>query len=92
MEIIFVKRDTSEWDFMWLWLELHALNVGLETPAVAEHNGEVWQYLGSYRNQGQTVHEFRHRYHPITKDIRLASLHASETFTEDQIEKIVKIC
>ncbi len=91
MQIIFVKRDTPEWDFMWLWLELHAINAGLENPIVAENEGEVWQYMGSFKNSNKTVHEFRHRNHPITNEVYSASLSASDTFTDDQIEKSINV-
>lgn len=91
MDFIIVKRDTSEWHFMWLWLELHEINVGLIEPTVAEHQGEVWEYMGSYRNKDNTVHEFRHRLHPSNNILTIKSLSASDSFTEDQIESIRKI-
>lgn len=72
MEIVFVKQDSAEWLFMWLWLELE----------ITEY--EVWEYVGSYRQEGKTVHEFKH-----TTTHKLISLEASETFTNDQIEKII---
>ncbi len=91
MEIVFVKRDTAVWDFMWLWLGLHSIDALLENPIIAENKGEVWQYMGSYRYNDKTVHDFRHRLHPVTNDRYLASVNASDTFNDDQIEKIVKI-
>ena len=89
MDIILIKQDTSEWDYIWLWLELHPINAGLEFPMVAENNGEVWQYTCSYRQKGKVVHEFRHRFHPVTNDVYVLNLSASETFNEKQIEKVV---
>lgn len=74
MEIVFVKRDSAEWLFMWLWLELELIEY------------DVWEYVGSYRQDGNTVHEFKH----ITSH-KLISLNASDTFTNDQIERIEKI-
>jgi hypothetical protein len=74
MEIVFVKRDSTEWLFMWLWLELELIEY------------EVWEYVGSYRQEDKTVHEFKH----ITTH-KLISLKASDTFTNDQIERIEKI-
>ncbi len=91
MQIIFVKRDSPEWDFMWLWLELHAINEGLENPIVAENDGEVWQYIGSFKHLNKTVHEFRHRNHPRTNKLYEAPLPASDTFTDDQIEKSINV-
>ncbi len=91
MEIVFVRRDTAEWLYMWLWLELHSINEGLEEPLVALHEGEVWQYMCSYKNDNKIVHEFRHRNHPKTNAPYTASLSASDTFNDDQMEKSVKI-
>ena len=69
MEIIFVKRDSVEWLFMLCWLELKVTQY------------DVWEYVGSYRQDGKTVHEFKN-----TLTHNLISLEASETFTNDQIE------
>lgn len=91
MEMIFVTRDSCEWLYMWLWLELHEINAGLAEPMVAENNGEVWQYMCSYQQNDKTVHEFRHRSHPSTNGPKTLSLHASATFSNEQIEKKVKI-
>lgn len=91
MEFITVKRDTAEWLYMWLWLEENAINEGLEEPTVAENDGEVWQYVGSYKNGSKVVHEFRHRNHPKTNDVEKRSLHASDSFTDDQIEDSKKV-
>ncbi len=91
MELLFIKRDTSEWDYIWLWLELHPINDGLKEPIIAENNGVVWEYMGSYRNNGNVVHEFIHKLHPKTNKQYVANLNASDTFNETQIEKIVQI-
>jgi hypothetical protein len=74
MEIVFVKQDSVEWLFMLCWLELEVIEY------------DVWEYVGSYRQDGKTVHEFKH-----TSTHKLISLEASETFTNDQIERIQKI-
>lgn len=73
MEVVFVKRDSAEWLYMLLWLELEHVDY------------EVWEYVGSYRQQGSTVHEFKH----LTTS-KLINLKASDTFTEKEIEKIIK--
>ena len=74
MDFIIVKRESAEWLYMWLWLELEITEV------------EVWEYTGSYRQEGKTVHEFKH-----TSTHKLISLNASDTFTDKEIEKILKI-
>jgi len=76
MEFLLVKRDSAEWLYMWLWLELE----------VIEYDAEVWKYVGSYRQNGKTVHEFEH-----IKTHKVISLEASKTFTDLQIEKKSKI-
>lgn len=76
MEFVFVKQDSAEWLYMWLWLELE----------IVEHDVEVWQYVGSYRQNEKTVHEFKH-----IKTAKIISVEASKTFTDNQIEKILKI-
>ncbi len=86
MELITVKRDTAEWLHMWLWLELHPINVDLDNPMECENEGETWQYMGSFKNKGKVIHEFRHRNHPKTNGVYTASLEASDTFSDDQIE------
>lgn len=91
MEFITVKRDMSEWEYMWLWLELHPINEGLEEPRTATYEGESWQYMGSYKNKEQVVHEFRHRMHPKTLGKYTLNLSASSTFTDNQIEERKKI-
>lgn len=91
MEILLIKQDTSEWDFMWLWLELHPINADIEDPRTAENDGEVWEYVGTYKNKDRVVHEFRHRNHPKTNTLYNASLNASDTFNDEQVESRKKI-
>jgi hypothetical protein len=49
-----MRRGSKEWKRAWTSL---ASQVG---DAVAEHDLEVWQYMGTTDGQ----HEFRHRSHP----------------------------
>lgn len=91
MELLFIKQDQSEWDFIWLWLELHPINEGLEDPRIALNKGKTWEYMGSYRNNDKVVHEFIHKNHPKTNNRYIATLNASDTFNDSQIEKIVQI-
>ena len=60
-DIRFVEEKTSEWIVMWDRLAKNPLNYGL-LPRTAEHQGEVWQYMGTAKGH----HEFRHRNHPRT--------------------------
>jgi hypothetical protein len=45
-----------------MWFQLHQL----EGDRCCEHEGEVWQYMGSKVEGGNLVHTFRHRCHPKT--------------------------
>lgn len=91
MELLFIKQDQSEWDYIWLWLELHPINQGLDDPRSANNNGIVWEYMGSYHNNNKVIHEFVHKNHPKTNKSYVATLEASETFNDNQIEKRIKI-
>jgi hypothetical protein len=91
MEMIILKEKCPEWEFAWNWLANHPLNKGLEQPDIAPNNGEGWQYMGSYRNNAQVIHEFRHRSHPVTNDVQFLKVNASETMNAEDIEKTFPI-
>ena len=91
MELVIVQKDSPEWEYMWNWLENHPVNQGLEEPRVALHEGEAWQYMGSFKNKDKVVHEFRHRNHPVTSNRYTASVSGSDDFTNEQIEDTLKI-
>ena len=90
MNLILIKPNSPEWDFMWKWLENHPIKKGVEDPTLALNEGEAWQYMGSFQQGNRAIHEFRHRNHPITKSIQSLKVQASELFTNDQIEKTFK--
>ena len=75
MEILIVKKDTLEWNFMFLWLQLNVIDL------------EDWEYTCSYRQHNKTYHEFKYRNHVMTHK----HVEASESLTEEQIEKYIKI-
>lgn len=91
MEYIIIKENSSEWNYMWEWLAKHPINENIEDPSTAENNGEIWQYMGSYKEKEKIVHEFRHRNHIITKDICTLSLSSSNLLTEDDIVKKIRL-
>ena len=74
MEMVILKRDSSDWNYAWDWLKAHPINEGLEEPHVGFNNGEVWQYLLTYRNGDKLITEFRHRCHPVTQDVYRVSV------------------
>ena len=66
-EIYRVKKDSPEWNYMWDELAKNPLNAGQPDPFDCESEGECWQYMDSGYVNNKWVHEFRHRYHPVTK-------------------------
>lgn len=91
MELIFVKRDSPEWNYIWDFVANHPINEGIEEPQTAFYMGEAWQYMGSFKQGDRVIHEFRHRYHPRTQTRQHIKFNASENFTDDQIGKSTKI-
>ncbi len=89
MEMILIKQDSPEWEYMWGWLENHPINQGQENPSIVLNEGEAWQYMGSYSSTS-TIHEFRHRNHPNVGQITL-KVHASDGFNQDDIFKSLKV-
>jgi hypothetical protein len=77
---------------MWEMVANHPINKGLERPmeALNPDNGEVWQYMGSFRQASRMIHEFRHRSHPIDGERHLYKFDANETTSED-IDKILPV-
>lgn len=91
MDLVIVERDTAEWDYMWQWLESHPINEGIENPRLALNNGELWQYMGSFKQGDKVIHSFRHRQHPRDNQRKNLNLHASDKFTSEQISKVIKV-
>ena len=91
MQLVLVKIDSPEWNYIWDWLSKHPINKDLENPLEAENNGQVWQYTGTYKEANKAIHSLRHRYHPITNKQENLSLISSSTFNSDDIEKSIKI-
>lgn len=91
MDLVIVEQGSPEWDEMWNKLNDHPLNEGLEEPKSAFNNGEVWQYMSTYRQGDKCLHEFRHRCHPRTNKIEKIVFTASDKFTNDQISKVIKV-
>lgn len=91
MELVFVKQDSTEWNYIWDFVANHPINEGLEEPRLALNNGEAWQYMGSFKQNDKLIHEFRHRQHPLTNDRYYIRFNGSENFSDDQIDKTTKI-
>jgi hypothetical protein len=91
MDLVIIERDTPEWDYMWEWLEAHPINEGIEEPRLALNNNELWQYMGSYRQDNKVIHSFRHREHPRDNQRKNLTCYASDKFTDEQIYKVIKV-
>ena len=91
MDLVLIKLDSPEWDFMWNWLENHPLNKGLDNPSLATNGSESWQYMGSLKQKNRLIHQFRHRNHPVTNSIQSISVQNSPAFTTEQIYKQHKL-
>lgn len=91
MDIVFLKKDSAEWSTMWDFLVKHPINEGLQYPNIAYNEGEQWQYMGSYKQGDKVIHDFRHRNHPKTQNVYKVTFVASDEFTDDQIDKTIKV-
>jgi hypothetical protein len=91
MEMIIVKRDSDEWNYMWEYVATHPINEGLPDTSIAMNQGEAWQYIGSFKSGKRVVHEFRHRNHPNTQKVEVIKLHGNENLGTDDIEKVIPV-
>jgi len=86
MEMLIIKPESKEWEYLWEWLGAHPLNAGLEEPTVALNDGEAWQYMGSVRSQGRVIHSLRHRCHPLDGESKYLNVAASNDMCDDDID------
>ena len=91
MELVLIKPESIEWNYIWQWLENHPINKDIENPTLATNNGESWQYMGSYKQGNRLLHSLRHRCHPLTDRVETLSLQNSTEFTLDQIYNEYKL-
>ncbi len=93
MNFILIEVGSPEWDLMWKWLEDHPINKGLENPTTAlnESNGEAWMYMGSYQQDGKLLHDFKHRCHPMTNELKRLTMFGTSNLEDDQIKKSQRI-
>ena len=91
MELVLIKSESPEWEYMWEWLANHPINKNIPEPTTALNDGEAWQYMGSFKNKDKVIHEFRHRNHPFNNQLQRLNLQATPDLTDDQIEKTIKI-
>jgi hypothetical protein len=89
MEMVLIKKESKEWEWMWEQVAKHPLNEGLENPSVAYNDGKTWEYIGSYSNiVGLIIHEFRHKKHPSDESkTTYYKFQASQNIIAEDIEK-----
>jgi len=76
-----VKRNSKEWRYMWKKLAEKDINKRCkDEPTVCENGYEIWQYMGSFKIKGKWLHEFRHRWHPITEARVYFKISASKNY------------
>ena len=85
MEYIIIQPNSNEWNYMWDWLAKHPINENIDVPSVANYEGEVWQYMGSFKQDNKVIHSFRHRSHPLHGQRVDLHVQASESFNPDEI-------
>jgi len=91
MDFILITEFSTEWNYMWEWIQNHPINEGLENQKIAENNGAVWEYMGSYMQGKKAIHEFRHISHPSNNETIKLSLASSNQLSDDEIAKRFKI-
>jgi len=91
MELVLIKQNSIEWDYMWDWVANHPINEKVEVASVALNEGQVWEYMGSFKQGEKMIHSFSHRCHPRHNHPVALHVAASETFDNDQIEKELKM-
>jgi hypothetical protein len=91
MDLVLIKLDSPEWNYMWKWLADHPINDGLDEPGIVDYKGEQWQYMGSLKQGDKIIHQFRHRNHPVTESVQNVSVVASAELTEEQIHRKDKL-
>lgn len=85
MELVLIKPQSPEWDWMWNWLSQHPINENITEPSVATNENESWQYMGTFKQANKYVHCLRHRKHPLTQNVVELNVNASPILTEEQI-------
>jgi hypothetical protein len=91
MEMLIVKKDSPEWEWMWEFVATHPINEEIEEPSVAINEGEAWQYMCSFKQLDKVIHTFRHRLHPRFQKTEHIVFHSSEKLTPEDIEKTLPV-
>ncbi len=87
MDLVLIKKDSPEWEYMWQWLADNPLNSDLSDPRTAANKDIIWRYNGSYGQGKRVIHHFRHECHPTLNEPKDLYVSASEKITDNDIEK-----
>ena len=91
MELILITPESSEWEYIWNWLENHPINKDLPDPSEALNNNHKWEYYGSLRQDKDVIHLLRHNHHPVTNNVLELKLKASGELDLTQIKKTIRL-
>jgi hypothetical protein len=79
MELILIKKDSHEWNYMWEYISEHPY-----TKLLTEAEALRWQYTGSLRQDGKVLHQFKHG----RKELVIAS---SDHLSEADFFKVIAV-
>ena len=79
MELVLIKKDSAEWNWMWDTITSHPINQTLSPEIIS-----LWQYKGSLRLRNRILHQFALN----DKDV---VIEASKTINDEDIDKIINI-
>ena len=92
MDLILLKLESNELQYIWEYIENHPINEGIEDPTRTLNNGHGWAYMGSFMQGNKVIHQIQHKCHPTTNAIRTICLRASDRFNpNEEIAKSFKL-
>jgi hypothetical protein len=91
MEMLIIKQNSQEWDWMWEYVAAHPINEDIQEPSVAINERESWQYMCSFKHMDKIIHTFRHRLHPRFQRTEHIVFNSSETLTPEDIERTLPV-
>ena len=88
MEFVLIKVDSDLWNGLWDELATHPINEGIENPSTATHEGNSWEYRGSFKQGNIIISDFLHRKHPTTNEIYRLSIRRENIKAGDLFKSI----
>jgi hypothetical protein len=87
MDLVLVEIGSPEWNFIWLYVDSHPINEGIEQASLILTDGVGWEYMGTLMQGDKAIHQVRHKNLPKTDGVYNLTFNASEGFTHEQIAK-----